>query len=73
MPILEFQCDKCEHEFEELVFHRDEAVLCPRCGSGAPRRLMSSFAVTGPARKAKASSCGSCHASPGKCSGCGSH
>ena len=49
----------------------DEAVVCPSCGSDNARKLMSSFAVTGSARKGGDSACGSCRPSAGKCSGCG--
>jgi putative FmdB family regulatory protein len=72
MPIYEFQCETCQHEFEELVMKRDEVITCPSCGGEHARKLMSSFAVTGSARLSGGNSCGSCSASPGKCAGCGS-
>lgn len=73
MPIYEFQCEKCEHEFEELVLRRDEAVQCPNCESDRLKKLFSGFAVTGSARRVNDSSCGSCQATPSKCSSCGVH
>lgn len=72
MPIYEFQCLECEHEFEELVLRRDEAVACPDCGADDVKRLLSGFAVTGDARTA-GDSCGSCKPSTGKCKGCSCH
>jgi putative FmdB family regulatory protein len=71
MPVFEFQCESCQHEFEELVMKRDEVINCPRCGGDRSRKLMSAFAVTGSARHSGGNGCGSCSASPGKCSGCG--
>ncbi len=46
MPIYEFVCEDCEHEFETLLKNREEAqdVRCPKCQSPRVKRLMS---VTG--------------------------
>ena len=32
MPIFEYICQECRHEFEALVFGRDKA-KCPNCQS----------------------------------------
>jgi putative FmdB family regulatory protein len=40
MPLFEYSCRKCEHEFETLVFG-DEKVECPKCQSDKLRRLLS--------------------------------
>jgi putative FmdB family regulatory protein len=41
MPLYEYVCRGCSHEFEELVFG-DESVTCPECGSsGLVDRLLS--------------------------------
>jgi putative FmdB family regulatory protein len=41
MPLYEYQCRGCSHEFEELVFG-DEPVTCPECGSaGSVDRVLS--------------------------------
>ena len=43
MPLYEFRCKACGHEFEELVNSSDVGVLsCKQCGSEALRK-MSSF------------------------------
>lgn len=40
MPIYEYYCEKCQHEFEELVFG-NEAPPCPKCGASSTEKLMS--------------------------------
>ncbi|MCR4412343.1 MAG: zinc ribbon domain-containing protein [Thermoguttaceae bacterium] len=32
MPIYEYSCDQCGHEFEVLVRTQDERPECPACG-----------------------------------------
>ena len=73
MPIYEYQCKNCNHEFEQLVFDRAAPVHCPECGSKRAKKLPSVFARHGgdsdsPAVAAGGSSCGSCSAS--SCAGC---
>lgn len=41
MPIFEYKCADCGHEFEELVFDRDECPPCPKCQSEETGKLMS--------------------------------
>ncbi len=43
MPIYEFVCEDCEHEFEALVRNREEVddLRCPKCNSPRLKRLMS--------------------------------
>ncbi|MDR2891500.1 MAG: zinc ribbon domain-containing protein [Deltaproteobacteria bacterium] len=40
MPIYEYCCKKCGHDFEELVFG-DQTPQCPKCGSADTEKLMS--------------------------------
>lgn len=41
MPIYEYRCTQCEHQFEVFQSVKDEPVsTCPRCG-GQVRRLIS--------------------------------
>ena len=79
MPIYEFQCPKCQHIFEELVFGRNTP-SCPACGSTSAEKLISRPArnVSGRDGGDDLSSdcgggggggCGSC--SGGNCAGCG--
>ncbi|MBI4776604.1 MAG: zinc ribbon domain-containing protein [Deltaproteobacteria bacterium] len=45
MPLYEYCCSECAHQFEEIVSLGKEAdVKCPKCGAGSPKRLMSAFA-----------------------------
>jgi putative FmdB family regulatory protein len=74
MPIYEYQCEKCGHEFESLVFG-SEKPACPACESARVTRLMSccgfvSKSAGGQTVSSSAgSSCGGCSAS--SCAGCG--
>lgn len=42
MPLYEYRCDACEHEFEALQKISDEALLhCPACDEPQLRKLVS--------------------------------
>ena len=44
MPLYEFRCHKCDHEFEQIVFSSDKGLLkCPKCAAPKPERLLSIF------------------------------
>ncbi len=48
MPIFEYQCQKCDHIFEKLVFSGDEeGVQCPQCQSKDVAKLMSACSFMG--------------------------
>jgi len=72
MPIFEYACNDCGHEFEALV--RSSTVPeCPSCHSKELKKLLSVFATTGTSTGAATmmpSPCGSCpnSAGPGGCS-----
>ncbi len=40
MPIYEYYCEKCEQEFEEIVFGA-ELPNCPKCGEENCQKLIS--------------------------------
>ena len=42
MPIFEYKCKKCGEQFEFLV-RAGKKPLCPKCGSGSLKKLISSF------------------------------
>jgi putative FmdB family regulatory protein len=65
MPIFEYVCQECQHEFEALVFGRDKA-KCPKCESRKLSPQLSVFAVS-----AKGAGTGT-SASPAPSGGCGS-
>ncbi|HEY6214951.1 MAG TPA: zinc ribbon domain-containing protein [Vicinamibacterales bacterium] len=44
MPLYDFECRACHHEFEALV-RAGDTPACPSCGSRDLRRLLSAFAV----------------------------
>jgi len=61
VPIFEYRCRKCGHEFEELetIADRDRERDCPRCGAGGVERVISVFAARvagGPSPDARCSS-----------------
>lgn len=48
MPIFEYHCKKCGHDFEELqtLAERENGrLICPACGSKRVARGFSSFAT----------------------------
>ena len=60
MPIYEYACHKCGHQFETLV--RSSTVPdCPNCRSTDLEKKLSVFATAGSsAQAAPAGPCGSC-------------
>jgi putative FmdB family regulatory protein len=44
MPIYEYQCRACQHQFEAIV-RVSELPRCPACGGQELDRLISQFAV----------------------------
>ena len=44
MPIYEYLCKKCQHEFETLI-RGDEKPACPQCGDGDLSKLLSVVAA----------------------------
>lgn len=74
MPIYEYICQDCQHEFELLrpMSQADAAMACGRCGGENIKRKISAFyAESGGKAVAGMSepSCGSC--AGGNCAGCG--
>src|SRR5262249_34559585 len=46
MPVYEFRCRACDHEFEQLVLPGRPEPACPECQSADLERKLSSFAVS---------------------------
>ncbi len=62
MPIFEYICQDCQHEFETLIFGRDKA-KCPNCQSQKLSPQLSVFAVSaksGTRMSTSTGACGSC-------------
>ncbi len=76
MPIYEYHCNGCGHNFEYLVLGGGEPEQCPACEADNVCRLMSTcgFVSKGSggqtiSTSASSSSCTGCSAS--SCAGCG--
>jgi putative FmdB family regulatory protein len=72
MPIFEYVCQECDHEFEAIVLGQQKAA-CPKCESKKLKQQISKFAVSGSdksAPTAAAGPCGTCGdpRGPGACS-----
>ena len=71
MPIFEYICDECAHQFEALVYGKERAE-CPKCHSKKLQPQLSVFAVSakGGSTTASGGACGSCGdpRGPGACS-----
>lgn len=72
MPIYEYTCKDCSHEFEALVYGREKAE-CPKCHSKRLAPQLSVFAVAGKSGSSvdtATGACGSCGdpRGPGSCS-----
>jgi putative FmdB family regulatory protein len=67
MPIYTYRCQKCAHDFEELILSADaeKGLACPKCGAKTIERRMAPFAavVNGPSA-APSCSDGSCPTCP---------
>jgi putative FmdB family regulatory protein len=62
MPIFEYLCKACDHEFETLIFG-DAKASCPKCHSRTLAPKLSVFAVAAKSTSASAGpvgACGSC-------------
>ncbi|MBP8998452.1 MAG: zinc ribbon domain-containing protein [Anaerolineaceae bacterium] len=64
MPLYEYICTTCGHEFEERMSfsQTNEQPECPRCASGETRKKLSLFAASTPSSNSSSStSCGGGH------------
>jgi putative FmdB family regulatory protein len=72
MPIFEYVCQQCRHQFEAIVLGTQKAT-CPKCESKRLSQQLSSFAVRGEKSQEPSGAsgpCGSCGdpRRPGACS-----
>ena len=73
MPLYEYACKTCSHQFEVLVRNSQDTPQCPACHATVLERRFSVFAAhTGaaPARAVSPGPCGTCGdpRGPGACS-----
>ena len=52
MPLYEYKCLGCGHQFELLILRQSPPVACPACSSGSVEQLISSFAVNSEGKRA---------------------
>ena len=45
MPIYEYRCRRCGHDFEKYVHGSSPAVACPSCAAGEVTRKLSVFGL----------------------------
>lgn len=46
MPIYEYRCLGCGHQFELLILKASTPVACPSCATDSVERMLSMFAVS---------------------------
>ena len=44
MPLFDFRCESCHHEFEELILGQEKPE-CPKCGQKKVEKLISAPAA----------------------------
>ncbi len=65
MPLYEYRCSECGHEFEKMVrfSEANQSPICPKCQSKETQKQLSTFASlggsAGGASYGSSSSCGS--------------
>jgi putative FmdB family regulatory protein len=52
MPIYEYECNKCGHEFEALILKNTPEPACPKCKSKKLKQLITMFAVSSESTRA---------------------
>lgn len=67
MPIFEYICQECRHQFEALIYGKEKAA-CPKCHATKLEPQLSVFAVSA---KSPSSASSSSSASAGPCGSCG--
>ena len=48
MPLYEFECNKCRHNFDKVLTIKEmetQVQVCPKCGSDDVKKLISSGGI----------------------------
>jgi putative FmdB family regulatory protein len=53
MPLYDYRCSRCGHQFEFLVLKGKEPDGCASCGAASPERLLSLPAIKSEATRAR--------------------
>lgn len=72
LPIYEYQCEKCQHDFEQLIRNEreEQSLTCPKCGERRVERRLSVFAARAAAQPTplpRGGGCGRCGDPGGPC------
>ena len=51
MPLYEYKCLRCGHQFEVLILKASPPAACPSCTGESVERLLSMFAVSSDASR----------------------
>jgi len=72
MPIYEFSCKSCSHNFDGIypVGIKAETLECPKCKQKTVKKLFSTFAVSSKGANSFEGG-GHSHSSGSKCGSCG--
>lgn len=77
MPLYEYRCEPCDHQFEALIRTASDEPRCPRCGSVEVTKELSVPAAAqagargGPSLAARDAGCGRPQCGGGFCAGMG--
>ena len=70
MPIFEYICQECHHQFEALIYGKEKAE-CPKCHATKLQPQLSVFAVSAKGSASASASSSAFPSSPGGCGSCG--
>lgn len=51
MPLYEYRCLGCGHQFELLILSASQPIACPSCAGDSVERMLSMFAVSSDATR----------------------
>ncbi len=60
MPLIEFKCNKCGYETEELTKTNDVAPKCPKCGYEMTQKYWGKCYVNGSTKEHCSGNCSTC-------------